>query len=166
MDRKESSAQYRDRFGNWTGSGVDVQTKTMNTEPDNAYEGMRRNILVFAQDALRLADLQGQLFSHDLSEFWQRARLGIVFCAAGAAIVLGAVPVLLLGLSEFLQTAFDLRYDASRGIVGGIGLLLGGAMLLLSIRLLTKAGTSLNRSQTELRENIAWLRAVLEPKDD
>lgn len=138
----------------------------MNPEPGNAYEGMRRNILVFAQDALRLADLQGQLFSHDLKEFWQRARLGIVFCAAGAAIVLGAVPVLLLGLSEFLQTVFELRYDVSRGIVGGIGLLLGVALLLISMRLLTKAGSSLERSQAELRENVAWLRAVLDPNDD
>lgn len=138
----------------------------MSTDPENAYEGMRRNVLVFAQDALRLADLQGQLLKHDLAEFWQRSRFGIVFCAAGAAFILGAVPVLLLGLSEFLQTTFELRYDVSRAIVGGIGLLLGGVMLLISVRLLAKAGSSLQRSQAELRENIIWLRKVLNPDDE
>jgi hypothetical protein len=68
--------------------------------------------------------------------------------------------------SEFLQTTFELRYDVSRAIVGGIGLLLGGVMLLISVRLLAKAGSSLQRSQTELRENIIWLRKVLNPDDE
>lgn len=138
----------------------------MNQRPPNAYAGMRQSASILAQDALRLADLQLQLLSLDVAEFWQRARFGLAFCIAGVAVMLGALPVMLLALAEWLQLQTALTSAGSRGIVAGIALILAGLGLWLSIRQLTRAGESLQRSQAELRANMTWLRSVINGDDD
>jgi len=122
---------------------------------------MRRSAAILAQDAMRLADLQLQLFALDLTDFWQRARFGIVFSVVGIAILLGTLPVFLLAIAEFVQTTSHLSQAASQGIVATVALVCGGIALWLSVRCLTRAGASLQRSQAELRSNMAWLRSVI-----
>jgi len=80
--------------------------------------------------------------------------------------MLGALPVMLLALAEWLQLQTALTSAGSRGIVAGIALILAGLGLWLSIRQLTRAGESLQRSQAELRANMTWLRSVINGDDD
>lgn len=138
----------------------------MNQKPPNAYAGMRQSASILAQDALRLADLQLQLLGLDVAEFWQRARFGLVFCISGIAVMLGALPVMLLAFAEWLQLNTTLTSAGSRGIVAGTALILAGLGLWISVRQLTRAGESLQRSQAELRTNMAWLRSVINGDDD
>ncbi|WP_437225328.1 phage holin family protein [Planctomicrobium sp. SH661] len=127
---------------------------------------MRQHVTILAQDAMRLADLQMQLLALDIAEFWQRARYGLVFCIVGASVMLGALPLLLMALSEYIDTHTTLSTEMSQGLVAGVAILVGGIALWLSIRQLTKAGASLQRSQAELRANITWLRSVINREDD
>lgn len=145
---------------------MDSQTAAVEEKPANAYQGMRQNVAILAQDAVRLADLQLQLLTLDITEFWQRARFGIAFCIVGAVVMLGAVPVLLLSLAELLTSRTDLSLASSQGLVAVAALILAAGVLWMSLKQLTHAGRSLQRSQEELRANMTWLRSVLNGDED
>lgn len=127
---------------------------------------MRRSASILAQDAMRLADLQLQLLALDVAEFWEQARFGLVLGLTGLVVLLGALPVLLLAAAELLRMNTSLSLAASQGVVVLVALTLAGIGIWLSLRFLTRAGASLQRSQAELRENMAWLRSVLNGDDE
>ncbi|SFI76763.1 phage holin family protein [Planctomicrobium piriforme] len=130
-------------------------------KPANAYAKARHSATALLKDTLHLADLQFQLFSVDAAEFWKRAKVGIV-CGVGASVItLGSVILLMFSLSEFLESSFELSQEFAKAIVASITLLVGGGVLAVCFRQLTKAGSALKRSQTELQENLIWLRSVL-----
>lgn len=165
MDQTQPGAEYRDRLGDRYRNGNAPQAE-VETKPANAYAGMRRTASILIQDALRLADLQLQLLTLDVAEFWERARFGIVLGLAGLVVLLGTLPVLLLALAEVIDANMTLSRAASQGIVAVAAMLLAGIGMGISARYLTRAGSSLQRSQAELRANLAWLRSILNRDED
>lgn len=166
MGQIESSARNRDRLGDRGGYGLDPQASSLGKKPANAYAGIRQNAATLAQDFIRLVDLQIQLLTIDLSDFWLKSRVGIALIVIGGTTMLAAIPVLLLGLAELLHTQTRLTLEGAQLTVGAVALLTGGLFLWISLQLLTKASTSLDRSRAELKSNMDWLRSVLSGEDD
>ncbi|WP_437186931.1 phage holin family protein [Planctomicrobium sp. SH668] len=166
MDQTVSGFQHRTGLGDRGGSGAAYQEEDLNGRPKNAYASARNNAATLAQDLLRLADLQLQLATLDLTEFWSKAKFGLVVCVVGAVTILGAVPVILMALANFVHTHTSLSVEVSQILVAVGALVIGVIFLAVSVKFLTRAGECLNRSKKELRENIEWLRDILKRDDE
>ncbi|HWL08568.1 MAG TPA: phage holin family protein [Planctomicrobium sp.] len=151
--------------GRWTGAAA--ETSNVEAEkPANAYSKIRRNAASLFKDAVRLLDLQLQLFAVDAGEFWKQARLAMMGTITAIVILLAAITVLLFGLAETLETAAGFAPQVAKSIVALGALLFGGLILSISLRSLTEAGGTLSRSYGELQENLNWLRSVVSQDDD
>ncbi len=159
-DRGFGSASGGGRLGNA------VETPEVERKPANAYVKMRRNATSLVRDAIRLADLQMQLFIVDAAAFWQKTRWVIVGIVSAAVVMLAAVIGFLFSFSEMLEHWGKFSPGIAKLIVSGGSLVFGLALLGISIRALTRAGGLLNRSCTELKENMDWLRSVMSQDDD
>lgn len=122
---------------------------------------LSRNLAALARDLARMADLQLQLLSLDIKQFWSGARTGLfVLCLAGIT-VLGAIPVLLFGVAGLLERFAELTPEIARLIVGSVILLVGAVTMWFSLRRIGRAAASLKRSQDEMSENLKWIRDAL-----
>ncbi|HUQ67890.1 MAG TPA: phage holin family protein [Planctomycetaceae bacterium] len=118
-------------------------------------------ILALAVDTLKLGDLQVQLATLDVREFWANAWRSALLLGAGSAALLAALPVAMLGIAEYLRQAWSLPIEAALLIVAGVVLVAAGSLVAWSAWRLATAAKPLRRSADELRENLTWLRSVL-----
>ena len=140
----------------WTGVAAEGQ-KVSGAE----HAPLGSNLAALARDLARMADLQLQLLSLDLKQFWSRARKGLfVSCLAGMA-VLGAIPVLLFGVAGMLERFGGVTPEIARLIVGASVLLCGAVTMWFSLRRIGEAAASLQRSQDEMSQNLKWVRDAL-----
>ncbi|WP_437207155.1 phage holin family protein [Planctomicrobium sp. SH664] len=127
---------------------------------------MRTNLFALVQDAFRLIDLQFQLLSIDVREFWQKARTALIISVVAGIACLAALPVLLLGIAYLLQDWLEISF-ATAAISISLGMMaiccLGAWV---SIHNLTRAGGILGRSKKEWQENVAWFRSSFLKQDD
>ena len=130
-------------------------------KPPSAYSAVQSNVLSLIQDGARLLDLQMQLLTVDVREFWSRAKWGIGVLVVAGVLILATLPVLLLGIAYAIHTTWELSLAMSMAISGGAGLVLGIIALIWSVRKLTRAGERFQRSQIELSENLSWFRSML-----
>ncbi len=61
------------------------------------------NIAEFGNDIATLVELQAKLAAYDAKECVSRAVWPIIFLAAGAAVALSSLPILLLGTADLLD---------------------------------------------------------------
>jgi len=118
-------------------------------------------ILALAVDTLKLGDLQVQLATLDVREFWANAWRSALALVAGSAALLAALPVAMLGIAEYLRHVLALPIEAALLIVAGVVLLVSGSLVGWSAWRLATAAKPLRRTADELRENLAWMRSVL-----
>ena len=124
------------------------------------------NLAALGRDLARMADLQLQLLSLDVKQFWSRARTGLfVSCLAGTAVV-GAIPVLLFGVAGLLERFAGLTPEIARLIVGAVVLLGGAVTMWFSLRRIGEAAASLKRSQEEMSQNLKWIRDALNQNNE
>jgi hypothetical protein len=121
----------------------------------------RRNAIALAKDALKLADLQLQLLISDVCQFWVGARVSIALLIAAAATMLAAVPVGLFGIAEYLRRALEIPLELSLLIVAGMTICAAAALIVWSFRRLTLAMSHMQSTADELRENLRWMRSLL-----
>jgi len=71
-------------------------------------EGVVGSVTEFGNDIATLAELQGRLVLFDLKECTRSATIPAAVLGAGAALLLGAVPVALAGAGLLLATALNI----------------------------------------------------------
>jgi len=125
-------------------------------------EGVIGNLAEFAGDVSTLAELQAKLALSDLKTLIGRAILPAALLGLGVLLLLAALPVVLIGASELLASALNLKY---RGwaylMVAGASLVLTAVLLLLSWPRLLASLEALAHTREELARNVAWVRTVL-----
>jgi len=118
------------------------------------------NFSELASDVARLVELQAAMLKADLVASYRKLTRGIILIAAGVAVALGSIPVLLMAVAAVLNTAFDLGWAASAAIAGGCGLLI--AIVAAYVGLSAARQTQpLTRSIREFKSNMVWLKDVL-----
>lgn len=118
-------------------------------------------LLALAVDVLKLADLQVQLLTLDVREVWAAAWKSVLVLGGGMALVIAAMPVLLISAGEYLRQAFSLSQEFALLLVSGVVLAVATALIGWSAQRLARAAKPLRRSTDELRANMTWLRSVL-----
>ncbi len=121
-----------------------------------------RNVSGFAHDLSALADLQFRLLSLDLKQALSRLTMPVVLAVSAAALLLGCLPVLLLGLGWLLVEYADWMVSWSFLLVAGCAILLAGAMLGLAYSRVRHSFDTLNRSRDEFVRNVNWLKSVMQ----
>lgn len=119
------------------------------------------NIAEFGNDIATLVELQAKLAAHDAKECVGRATLPVVLLAAGGAVALASLPLLLLGMADLIARLSGLPDWGSRLIVAAVAL--GGAAIVAFVSYKEAIGsiTSFRRSTEEFTRNLSWVRTVL-----
>jgi hypothetical protein len=125
-------------------------------------ESLRENVADVFSDVGNLAELQWQLFSLDAQQAWQRALWPLVSAAIAAGIMLGAVPVLLLGIGHGLVEWFGMSIALAYVCVAVVFLIAGAIVARLAIKRLRASLESFRRSREELQHNVQWMRRVIQ----
>ncbi|WP_437193889.1 phage holin family protein [Planctomicrobium sp. SH527] len=167
MDQKQSGIGDQPGVGGRNRIGTPFEEKTVaDSIPPNAYSKVRSGATGILKDVLRLTDLQLQLLSIDLTEFWQIGKVGAVGACVSLVILLASLTVMLFGVADIVENYSGLSGDMAKLIVSGAAFVLGTGILLGSVNRLTVAGSKLQRSQAEFRENLVWLRSILSKDDE
>lgn len=123
--------------------------------------GVLGSLTGFGNDVASLADLQLKLAALDAKSTAERAALPLGLAAGGLAVVLGSVPVLLLGLAALLASAFQIAQGWAMVLVGGVALIVSAIVIVVAGQRVRRALQSFDRSRDELTRNLAWIRTVL-----
>jgi hypothetical protein len=115
----------------------------------------------FLRDLLKMGDLQLQLLSLDIKAVGNSARFGIILAVIAAAMLLGSIPVVMFGVAGVVHLAMHLPLEYAWLVVGGMAMLVGVILLIISVACLARATHSMRRSHEEFRRNLEWMRSVL-----
>jgi len=115
----------------------------------------------FGNDVATLAELQGKLTLIDFKECLQKALIPATLVGVGLIVLLGAVPVVLLGAAYLLAAALTIGAAQAMLLTGGVALILAATVIVVAGLRLGPAFSSFNRSREELARNLAWIRTVV-----
>jgi len=115
----------------------------------------------FGSDIATLAELQVQLALSDLRESLQLALIPLALLVVGIIGVLGAVPVVLLGVAALLATALKISSAWAMLMTGGVVLAVAFVVVAVSASKIGPSFSSFRRSREELIRNLSWIRTVL-----
>ena len=119
------------------------------------------NIASLLRDVARMGDLQLQLLSLDVQQFWSSARAGVTVSLLAAIAILASLPVLLFGIAGLMERVTNWTPEVCR-LTLGAGMTVGGALVMwIAIIRVGNAAASFTRSQEELAQNLKWVREVL-----
>jgi len=141
-----------------------VMTTVTNGHESAPAKGMTRNVSELASDVASLAELQTRLLVVDAKESVRRLIPPVVLGALGLALLLGSIPVLLMGVAQLLVYA-GLGPAASLFIAFAIGALIAGLSLLAAWLLLRDSFSTFERSREEFQKNLAWIKDALKQGD-
>lgn len=119
------------------------------------------NIASLVRDLARMGDLQLQLLSLDVKQFWSSARIGLTISLLAAIAILASLPVLLLGIAGVLERVTGWSPDVCRLILGAATTVVGASVMWVAVTRVGNAAATFKRSQEELTENLKWVREVL-----
>jgi hypothetical protein len=142
------------------------QTTTVNGGPKVAIDspltaGVFGNLAEFANDVTTLGELQTRLALIDLKESTGKLILPTGALVVSGILGLAAVPIVLVGIGEFLVEFTSLSRGVSYLIVAGVTLLLAGILTAVFVPRIGPAFASFERSKEELTRNISWIKTVL-----
>ena len=145
---------------------VDFQTQMSATSKNGKAKpgpvaGFATQAASVAGTAMELAELQVQLVKADAKQAASDATSSVAIIFAGACALLGALPVVVLGLASMLDELTGLNAWQSQLIVGFCVVALAAIVILTTLRSLQKMSSQFERSRRELAENIAWLKSVM-----
>jgi len=118
-------------------------------------------IAEFGNDIMTLAELQVQLARYDLRECLGRALIPLGLVAAGLVVLLGTVPVTLLGVAALLATVLKISSGAAMLLTAVVVLILALIVMTVAVLRLIPSFNSFRRSQEEFSRNLAWIRTVV-----
>lgn len=134
---------------------------TMTDDRDAApAEAMTRSMSDLAGDIATLAELQARLFAIDAKETMRRIVMPIALAGAGAVLILGSIPVLLLTVAALLNYA-GLGAAPALFLAFVVGVAFGGLALLVAWFAIRHSLVSFHRSWEELARNLRWIKEAL-----
>lgn len=122
---------------------------------------MARNTADFLSDVATLAELQGKLVVVDLREGTSKLMGSVVMLALGGVVALGCVPIALAALALVLHEYAKLSASASFGIALLAGVVFAAILALPAALALKKNFWMFERSRSEWRRNMQWLRDTM-----
>lgn len=137
-----------------------IQTTKRKTKPDNQHRGVVNSFGDVVGDVTRLAELQFQLFKVDCAACSRRVIRSLVLGTIALLILVGSIPLGLAALAAVLYEFGDFTVAASLGIVFAVGIVLTLVVGVIAIALLKSSTTYFDRSQTELKRNVEWLKGL------
>jgi hypothetical protein len=114
-----------------------------------------------AHDVIELGELQAQLFVHDVKSTTQKTRTSLLLSVVGVCVLLGAVPVLLIAIGEFIAEQTGWPRSGGLAIAAVIGIVASAAILAAAWNRLNAGLNSMQRSRDEFSRNIAWIKSSL-----
>jgi len=118
------------------------------------------NFSELAGDVARLVELQAAMLKADVLASYRKLTRGLILIAAGAAVAIGSIPVLLVAVAAVLNAAFDLGWAGSAAIAGATGLLIATIAAYVGVSA-ARSSQPLTRSMREFKRNMVWLKDVL-----
>lgn len=133
---------------------------------DQRRKGLRRSLADLTNDVVALAELQWDLLLQDCASSTRRMLWPGLFALAGIVLTICAIPVALCGAAYLLvQAGMQLAWALL--LVAAVAAGLGGLIAYASARAAARALDGFERSRSELRDNVAWLKqAVAAARDD
>ena len=113
------------------------------------------------RDAVELADLQLQLFAADGREMARKSGPPLLTVVAGVTVAMSALPLFLVGLAYALVELAGIPIWLAMFSSAGIGVVIGGAAMLVGVRWLRPQLEIWRRSAAELKENVEFLKGSL-----
>jgi hypothetical protein len=89
------------------------------------------------------------------------ATIPLIVVAAGSILAVGSVPVVLIGLADWIASSTRLSAGGAQLIVGLASLVVAGAAVMIAFRSSIRSLDSFRRSNEELTRNLSWIRTVL-----
>lgn len=119
------------------------------------------NVASLVRDLAKMMDLQLQLLSLDLKQFWSNARVGLTVSLLAGFAILGSFPILLFGFAEMLQRVTGWTHGICLLALGASFTIGGACVLWIAVIRVGRAAASFKRSQEEMLQNLKWVREVL-----
>jgi len=126
-----------------------------------AVEEVTTNASGLAHDLITLVELQAKLAYFDVREAGRRSSASLVSLAAMVALLLGSIPIVLLGLAELLVQYAEWSRAASYLTVGGVTIFGGAIVAWLSISALRRVTTVFSHSYQEFQENLEFVKSLV-----
>jgi hypothetical protein len=114
-----------------------------------------------AYDLITLTELQVKLAYLDLREVGARSARSGVSLAAMVALLLSALPVVLLGLAALLVDKAGWSHAGACLLVGGIGVVVAIGVGFLCVKSLRRVTSVFSRTQQELQENLEFVKSLV-----
>ncbi len=150
----------------WNGSRMGRQEKSVKSEEGHApREHVSKNLRGLVGDAIKLVDLQLQLFTVDVQDFWSQAKIGLALVVFASLTLVCGLIVLFFGLSAFLESQLNWSEHAAFFTVGIAGIAVAGGLLYWAARRITYSAEKLTRSKEELSNNLNWFRDAFSDDD-
>ena len=133
---------------------------------NGAHDGasaLGENFSRFAEDLTSLTELQLRLLAVDVRDAKQRSGVAAALLVGGGILMLGCIPVLLLGIAQLLIEFAQWPASGAYACVSVAGLLIGGGVGYAGWRKLMSAAGTLSRSREELVETLQWIKRALRP---
>jgi len=125
--------------------------------------GVATGIADLAHDVTTLAELQAQLFWADTRAMGTKVSLALLTGAFGTILLIGAAVMGMFSLAEYLTVDVGWTRSAAQAIVAAGGAVVAVLAFAVAYRVFKGATSELERSRSELRRNIAWIKAALRP---
>jgi uncharacterized membrane protein YqjE len=127
----------------------------------NKGNGVVAGIAGLGNDMVNLAELQLRLAALDFKDSSEKAALPLALTLIGAAGVVGALPVALLGVASLL--AGVLKWDEGWALLltGGVVIVAAGLLMAIAAVRFRSSFSSFQRSREELVRNTSWIRTIL-----
>jgi hypothetical protein len=131
------------------------------TEMEPNASAMVSSVSAFGENLLTLGELQARLAAKELVQNCQAARTAVEVGLAGVLIIVGSVPIVLLGIAEILVSELAMKRGYALLSVAGAAILIGGASVAFSGSWLRRKRLGFPISGEELTRNLNWVRTVL-----
>jgi uncharacterized membrane protein YqjE len=118
-------------------------------------------ITEFGNDVVNLVELQAKLALLDLKDCASQVAKPLALVAGGLSLILGTIPVLLLGVAALVATALNISNGWAQILTGGIVLITSAIIVGVAAMRIVPSFSSFRRSSEEFQRNAAWLRTIL-----
>ena len=119
------------------------------------------NLADFSNDIATLGELQAKLTALDAREAGSRAAIPLLILVAAAALAIGSIPVILIGLADWIASAAKISSGVAQLAVGLVALMVAVIGAFLGFRGAIRSLDSFRRSREEFVRNLSWIRTVL-----
>jgi len=122
---------------------------------------MVSSVAGFGENLLTLGELQARLTAKELVQNYLAARTAGAVALAGFLIAVASLPIVLLGIAEFLVSELAMKRGYALLGVAGAAILIGGVSVAFAGSWLRRKRLGFPVSGEELTRNLNWVRTVL-----